>query len=121
MSSEHRIKRVEHTVKTVIAEIIQQEIKDPNLGFITISDVHISKDLRNAIVFVSVLQQKGKVEDSIDILQGARGIIKKHLRERVVMKYMPELTFKHDTSLDNAFHIEEVLKKIHSENPEQKN
>lgn len=118
--SEYRIRRVEETIKNALAEIIQREIKDPRLGFITISDVHVSKDLRSATVYVSVLHTKDKSDDSVEILQSARFLLRKHLKGKIVTKYIPDLTFKQDNSLDHAFRVEELIKKIHSEDNVEK-
>lgn len=114
-----RIQRFEQTVKENIADIIKREIKDPRIGFVTISEVKVSKDLRNATVFVSVMKEAGKAEDSVAVLHNARFFIRKFLKERMIAKYIPELHFKQDVSLDHAFKIEELIKQINKES-EQK-
>jgi len=109
-----KVKRSEETIKSAIAEIIQREIKDPRIGFITVSGVHLSKDIKKATVYVSVLGNEKQVRESIDILQSARFFLRKLLRQKIVMKFIPELSFSADSSLEYAFHIEKILKDIKS-------
>lgn len=108
-----RIRRVEETVKVEVAQIIQQEIKDPRVGFVTVSDVKVSKDLHNAIIFVSFLEDDEELnKKSLEALEKAKGFIRHELGKRIVLKYIPALSFKIDTSSRYAAHINEVLKSI---------
>lgn len=106
----HRIERVEEQIKQEIADIIHNEVKDPRIGFITISEVKVSKDLRNALVFVSFLEDnKVKNDESLEGLNIAKGFIRRELGKRVTFKYLPELHFKLDETARHAAHINEIL------------
>jgi ribosome-binding factor A len=92
------------------------EVKDPRLGFVTVNSVKVSKDLQQAIVFVSVLtDDEEKLKETFRALDSARGFIKKQLASRVALKYMPDLTFKQDKSLKHAEKIDSALKELRKE------
>jgi ribosome-binding factor A len=117
-----RIKRVEHLLRSEIANILLFEVQDPRLKFVTVTSVKMSKDLQRAIVFVTVLaDSKEKRDDAFQGLESAKGFIKKQLASRVVLKFMPELTFKYDKSLDHAEKIDAVLKELRDESHESPN
>jgi ribosome-binding factor A len=109
-----RIKRVENLLKGEIANIILLDLKDPRMRFVTVNAVKVSRDLQKAIVFVSVLsKEEEKVEATLEALERAKGYIKKLLSSRVVLKYMPNISFKRDRSYDHAEKIDTLLKEMH--------
>ena len=114
-----RIKRVEELVKSELGEIIDQEIRDPRPdAMITVNRVKVSKDLRHALVFVSILETgKQSAEAVLEQLRDAKGYIRKLLGQRVTLRYLPDLVFKHDTSASYAVHIQEIINQIHEEKP----
>lgn len=106
---------MEDLLREEIAGIVQEEIKDPGLGFITIIEVKMTEDLKHAKIYYSVFgsdEQKAKTEE---VLKRARGFIKHSLGKRVKLKYMPDLHFTLDTEHDRAMRIEELLKKVGAE------
>ena len=94
-----------------ISMIIQQEIKDPGLGFITIIDVKMTEDLKYAKVYYSVYGSEEEKERTAQALKRARNYIKHLLGDKVRMKYMPEITFVYDTDQEKAARIDEILKR----------
>jgi len=111
-----RIVKVNQQIKREISLIIQQELSDPRLMFVSILSVDTSRDIRHAKVFFSVLGEQTKVEDAENCLVKASGMIRKHLGSRLSMRNVPELLFKYDNSLGHSASIDEKLMEIHDEN-----
>lgn len=95
-----------------ISMIIQQEIKDPGLGFITVIDVRMTEDLKYAKVYYSVYGSEEERERTAQALKRATSYIKHLLGDKVRMKYMPEITFVYDTDQEKAARIDAILKKV---------
>jgi ribosome-binding factor A len=98
-----------------ISVIIQQEIKDPGIGFITILDVKMTEDLKYAKVLYSVYGSEDERRKTVDALKRAKGYIKHVLGTRVKLKFMPEITFVLDTGQEKLERIDEILKKVEVE------
>ncbi len=110
-----RVKRVSETLKEVLSEIIQLDLKDPHVGFVTVTGVEMTPDLKQARVWVSVMGAEGKehdVEDTLKALNHAKGFIKGEVAKRVRLRYMPELTFMLDDTVSKSMRIEGILKEI---------
>ena len=107
-----RIERVNQQLKREISLIIHQELTDPRLEFVMITQVDISRDLRYAKVFFSVLGSALQCETANEALDGARGLIRKLAGERIIMRHVPELGFIYDRPLEWSASIEETLKEI---------
>lgn len=107
-----RQERVNELLKIEISDIIRRTIKDPRLGFITVTDVEVSKDLRHAKVFVSVFGDEQAKKDSMAVLQSAAGYIRGEFGRRVRMKIIPEITFKIDTAVEHGARIFELLQQV---------
>lgn len=88
-----------------------RKIKDPRLGFVTVTDVEISSDLKTAIVFFTVMNEQD-IDVSMEILNSAKGLIRSELSKRVRLKYIPSLEFKIDTSARHGGRIDELLREI---------
>ena len=107
-----RTLRVGELIKREIADIVCREMKDPKVGFVTVSSVDVTKDLRTAFVRVSVMGDEERRQEAVRSLNSAVGFIKKELSTRVRLRYMPKLQFRLDTSIDNFMHISELLAEI---------
>ncbi len=113
-----RIKRVEELILEEVADILQKKVKDPRVGFVTVSKVKVTRDLQNALVFVTIMGSDEEIKKGIDGLKNATGFIRAELGKRLkYMKYCPKVTFKYDDTLDYADNINKLLKKIHNEDP----
>lgn len=110
-----RLDRVTQLFKDEISQIINQEIKDTRLGFITITGVKLTPDLRHAWVYFSVLGDKVNKERASQGLKSASGYIKKLIGERIKLRYTPEIDFELDETWDKMNHIENILNKIRKE------
>jgi ribosome-binding factor A len=104
-----RTDRVEELLKQEIARIVREDVKDPRVGFATIMDVVVSPDLRHARVFVSVLGTEEDKKASLAALRRAGGFIRARVGDEVTLKYLPELKFEIDRSLERAARIEALL------------
>ncbi len=110
-----RAERVAEELKRHISEIIREDIRDPRVGFVTITDVEISADLKNAKVYFSVLGSKQQEEESIKGLSKATPFIRKLIGERLKLRINPELYFKLDKSIAYGIRIEKMLREIKDE------
>ena len=111
MGMKYRRQRVQDFLREEISMIVQQEIKDPGLGFITIIDVKMTEDLKYAKVYYSVYGSDEEKERSAQALKRATSYIKHLLGDKVRMKFMPEIAFVYDTEQEKAARIDEILKK----------
>ena len=113
-----RIDRVNQQLKREISLILQRDLADPRFQFVSITYAEISRDLRQAKVFFSVLGSPVKVEEARQGFEDARGKIRKYIGQRIKMRYTPELFFMYDDSLEASFRIEKALQEIQDESKE---
>ena len=106
-------------IRKEISQILLDELKDPRIGLVTITKVAVSNDLRAAKVYYSVFGDEQQKEESSQGLESAKGYIKRELGMRVRLKYMPEIQFLFDDSLEYGEHIEELLRDIQHSDEEQ--
>ncbi len=99
-------------IKREIADILCREINNPKVGFVTVSDVDVTKDLRAAFVRVSIMGDKEHRQESLQSLNEAAGFVQRELSSRIRLRYMPKLQFLLDTSLDHSVHIAQILEEI---------
>ncbi len=109
-----RTARVADLVKQEVSQIIQHEMKDPRVGFVTVTSVEVSIDLRHARIYFSVLGSQADLEASLEGLERARGYIRTQLGRRIKLRHVPELLFRYDESFDYAQRISNVMKGIES-------
>ena len=114
-----RTERVKELLKTEISDILRREIKDPRLGFVTITDAEVSKDLRHARIFVSVMGDKQAKEESLGVLKRAAGHIRGEFGRRAHMKVIPEISFQFDTGVEHGARIFELLQQVEHHDAEK--
>jgi ribosome-binding factor A len=107
-----RLDRVNQLIKEEVSMLLQRELKDPRLGFVTVTEVEVSKDLRQAKVFVSVLGDDAKWKSSMAALESARGFVRNWLRQHLELRVTPDLEFRPDHSLEHAARIQSLLKQV---------
>jgi ribosome-binding factor A len=110
-----RLERVNQLVKEEISILLQRELKDPRLGFVSVTEVETSRDLRIAKVFVSVLGDEAQWAASLAALASARGFIRNWLRQHLDLRVTPELDFRADRSMEHAARIQALLKQVGGE------
>ncbi len=106
-----RSKRVSDLLREEIATIVMRRLKDPRLGFVTITAVKVTDDLKLARVYASVLDRKER-EAAVEILNSASGFIRGELSRRVKLKYIPKLEFFFDESIEYGERIDALLDEI---------
>ncbi|GAQ94677.1 ribosome-binding factor A [Thermodesulfovibrio aggregans] len=106
-----RSQRLGILLREEVAQIILHKIKDPRLGFITVTDVELSDDLRQAKVFISVLKSEER-EFTLQILNEAKGFIRSEIAKRLRIKIIPTFEFVFDESIERGFRIDQLLKEI---------
>ncbi len=104
-----RMRRVDEAMRAVLSDVIATEIKDPRVGFVTVTGVKTSTDLRHARVYVSVLGDDVVRADSLDGLRSAHGFLQRRLASELKLKHTPALTFEYDDSVDHGMRITELL------------
>ncbi|MDQ3916066.1 MAG: 30S ribosome-binding factor RbfA [Actinomycetota bacterium] len=107
-----RTQRVQKLARQVLGDAIQS-LKDPRVGFATVTAVRITPDLRHARVFVSVLGDADAQRESMEGLDSAKPVLRAELGRQMRMKYLPELVFELDQGAAEAERIEDLLRRIH--------
>ena len=107
-----RLDRVYQLIKEEVSMLLQRELKDPRLGFVTVTDVETSKDLRVAKVFVSVLGGEEQWAASLAALASARGFIRSWLRSHLDLRVTPQIDIRPDRSMEHAARIQRLLKDL---------
>lgn len=106
-----RMRRVNEALREVLSLQIAQGLKDPRVGFVTVTAVETSPDLSHARVFVSVLGSEDERADSLEGLTSSRGFLQAAIGRELRMKRTPTLDFEHDDSVDHGFRISELLER----------
>lgn len=112
-----RVGRVGEQIKKEISQIIQSELKDPRIGFITVTGVDVTNDFSQAKVYLSVMGSDEQKEETLKTLGRSTGFIRAELGKRIRMRKIPEILFKFDTSIDYGSKIEALLHQINEGNP----
>ena len=110
-----RQRRVGELIHREISELLEREMSDPRLNSVTITGVEVSPDLRHARVYVSTIGEEIERQEALAGLKHAAGFIRHELGARLRLRYVPELSFHLDKSLERGQRIEELLAKIHRE------
>jgi ribosome-binding factor A len=111
-----RSDRVSGQIKKVLSDILLKKIKDPRLESATITGVKMSRDLKFARVYFVTSGGKESMEGAIEGFKSALGYVKRKLAAQLGLRYMPELRFFYDDSLDYGSHIDKIIKAVKSEN-----
>ncbi|MBV9817359.1 MAG: 30S ribosome-binding factor RbfA [Solirubrobacterales bacterium] len=103
------MRRVDEAMRAVLSDAISTDLKDPRVGFVTVTGVKTSPDLRHARVYVSVLGDDAAREATIDGLRSAHGFLQRRLAAELTLKHTPALTFAYDESVDRGLRISALL------------
>jgi len=111
--NEHkRADRVGQLIKQELSMLLLDGVKDPRIGFVTVTEVKLTDDLKSAIVYISSLGNKAQEEESLVGLESAVGYLRKVIGQRLQLRYTPKLMFKSDQSLREAHRIEQLIAAI---------
>ena len=111
-----RADRVSGLIQEVLSNLLKKDIHDPRLKMVTITNVKMSRDLKLARIYFSIYGDSSKVEAAAKGFESARGFIKLSLARRLGLRYMPDLKFFYDESFEYGTHIDELLKRLTTEN-----
>lgn len=114
----NRSNRVAEQMKKELGEIIARKLKDPRIGFVTVTDVEVTGDLQQATVFITVLGDDKKRRETLKGLVQAKGFIRTEIGQRIRLRKTPELMFELDKSFDYGNKIDNLLKQIKTEEVE---
>ena len=108
----HRLLRINESIKETLSSVITAEgLKDPRIGFVTVTGVKTSADQRHAKVYVSVLGKQAERAATMEALDKSRGFLQARINASLHMRRTPQLEFVYDSTLDNALHIEKLMKR----------
>jgi ribosome-binding factor A len=109
MAAQGRMRRVDEAVRAVLSDAIARDLKDPRVGFVTVTGVKTSPDLRHAQVYVSVLGDESTRADSLAGLRSAHGFLQRLIAAELTLKHTPALSFEYDDSVDRGMRISRLI------------
>lgn len=112
MSNKLRIEKLQELIKQETGKMLLNDIKDPRIGFVTVTDVEMTGDLREAKIFVSIMGGTEQVKSSLEGLNSALGFVRREIGKRIRLRFTPEISFALDTSLDYGDHIQKLLLQV---------
>ena len=115
MPNVHRQEKLGELITVELSDLIRTRLKDPRVGFASITRVDVSGDLRHAKVFVSVMGSAEEQAETMKGLKNANGFLRHELAGRLTLRYMPELAFKLDTSIEEGARILDLIHKVEQE------
>lgn len=113
----NRAERVAGELRRELARLIQREVKDPSVGFVSVSDVEVTRDLSHAKVFITVFEET-TARDSIKALNKAAGFIRGRLGQEMRMRSVPQLHFHHDASVETGQRMDRLIEQARSTDPQ---
>ncbi|MBM7572067.1 30S ribosome-binding factor RbfA [Aquibacillus albus] len=114
--SDLRANRVGEQMKKELGDILGRKIKDPRVGFVTVTDVDVTGDLQQAKVFISVLGDDKQKQDTLVGLAKAKGFIRSEIGKRIRLRKTPELFFEFDEAIEKGNRIEHILRELNNSN-----
>jgi ribosome-binding factor A len=105
-----RLARIDHELQRILGTLISQELKDPRLGFVTVTRVEVGDDLRTCKVFVSVIGDRHQARQSLEALRSAARFLRGELGHRIDLRHTPELSFVEDRSTERAIALAKTLR-----------
>ena len=116
-----RINRISEEVRKIVSELLTIGLKDPRINPMTsVTNVEITRDLGYANIYVSVLGDKEEKEDTLKGLESAKGFIGKEIASKIDLRYVPELVFHLDQSIEQGIYMSKLIEKVAKEDAEKK-
>ena len=110
--SNPRVRKIADRIQVTVAEMLERRIKDPRLGFVTVTDVRVSGDTQHASVFYTVMGGEDEVASSTAALESAKGLIRSEVGKQLAMRHVPTLEFIHDALPETARQIDDLLERV---------
>lgn len=115
MSDGKRSDKVADLIRKEVSDLLMSSVKDPRIGFVTVTRVAVTDDCRQARVYFSVMGTAEEQQNTVQGLASATGFIRKELGRRVSLRYTPEILFQFDPSIEYSIHMEEVFHELEKE------
>ncbi len=116
-----RLNKVAQAIKEEVAQMVQREIKDPRIGFVTITRVTVSADLEHATIYFSILEGHGDLAKTEAGLKSAQGYIRRLLGERLRLRVTPEVIFRSDPSVAESIRMSKLIDQLNKKEEEKPN
>jgi len=113
-----RAKQVGEQMKKELSDIIGRKLKDPRVGFVTVTDVEVTGDLQQAKVYITVLGDEKEKEETLMALTKAKGFIRSEIGRRIRLRRTPDILFEFDPSIDYGYRIDALIEKVKQEHKE---
>ena len=117
MPNPHRQEKLGELITAELSDLLRTRVKDPRVGFVSITHVEVSGDYRHAKIFVSVMGNEDERANTMKALKHATGFLRHELASRLTVRYMPEIVFKLDTSIEQGARILELIREVTGEKP----
>lgn len=113
-----RARKLADRIQQIVAEMLERRIKDPRLGFVTVTDTRITNDLRDATVYYTVYGTEAERAESAAALESAKGVIRSEVGRKTGVRHTPSITFVLDSVMENAAHIDDLLAQARAKDAE---
>jgi ribosome-binding factor A len=113
-----RARKLADRIQQIVAEMLERRIKDPRLGFVTVTDTRITNDLRDATVYYTVYGSDGERAETAAALESAKGIIRSEVGRKTGVRHTPSITFVMDSVMENVAHIDDLLARARAKDAE---
>ena len=110
--SNPRVRKIADRIQVIVAEMLERRIKDPRLGFVTVTDVRVSGDTQQATIYYTVLGADADQKSTAQALESAKGLLRSEVGKQLGMRHVPSLSFEFDGIPESARHLDEVLAKV---------
>ena len=117
MPNPHRQEKLGELITAEVSDLLRTRVKDPRVGFVSITHVEVSGDFRHAKIFVSVMGNEEEQASTMKALKHATGFLRHELASRLTLRYMPEIVFKLDTSIEQGARILDLIREVAGEKP----
>ncbi|MFC5728330.1 MULTISPECIES: 30S ribosome-binding factor RbfA [Nocardioides] len=104
-----RVRKIADRIRVIVAEMLERRIKDPRLGFVTVTDVRLTGDAQNATIYYTVLGEDADQQSTAAALESAKGLLRSEVGKQLGMRHVPSLAFEFDGIPESARHLDEVL------------
>ena len=113
-----RVRKIADRIQVIVAEMLERRIKDPRLGFVTVTDVRVTGDSQQASIFYTVLGTEDELASTAAALESAKGVIRSEVAKQLGMRIVPSLTFVPDALPESARALDEVLERARKQDEE---
>ena len=114
-----RIDKIQEELRQQVSMIVQQELRDPRIGFVTITEVELTADLKEAKIYFTIMDTGRSTEGTVRALKNSAAYVRRLIGQRIKIKFTPEIKFVYDDSQIRQSRIDEIIDKIHKESKDE--